>query len=177
MTGPLRVSKWDQDEVDDDGPRPGHGGTPSSMTTKAGTAAKVGAAAAAPELAAANVILARRHRSTRSTTPKPDTTPDPAAKGSPANDRAAGGSGDAGGEGGTQPRAFTPPAPSPSLPSVAPTLRPPRHLSASEGTGFAAGLVLYTLALNYLRHGWPGVTGWLSAKFLNRPMAAPEGKF
>lgn len=51
-----------------------------------------------------------------------------------------------------------------------PTLRPPARLSASDGTGFMLGLVLYAVGLNYLRYGWPGVTGWLSAKFINEPV-------
>ena len=49
-----------------------------------------------------------------------------------------------------------------------PTLSP-RGLSMSDGTGFMFGLLLYTLGLSYLKHGPRGVTGWLSAKFLNRP--------
>src|SRR4051812_10140503 len=51
-----------------------------------------------------------------------------------------------------------------------PTLRAPARLSASDGTGFMLGLVLYAIGLNYLRYGWPGVTGWLSAKFINEPV-------
>ncbi len=49
-----------------------------------------------------------------------------------------------------------------------PTLTPPRRLSIDDGTGFALGMLLYVLGLNYLRHGPAGVKGWLSAKFLNR---------
>jgi len=38
----------------------------------------------------------------------------------------------------------------------------------NQGASFLLGLVGYALVLNYLRYGWPGVTGWLSAKFLNK---------
>lgn len=55
-------------------------------------------------------------------------------------------------------------------PIGAPTLRPPSKLSTADGSGFALGLILYALGLNAIRYGWPGVTGWLSAKFLNKPM-------
>ncbi len=46
-----------------------------------------------------------------------------------------------------------------------PTLTP----AVSDGTGFALGMVLYALGLNYLRYGPAGVKGWLSAKFFNKP--------
>lgn len=60
----------------------------------------------------------------------------------------------------------------PSLPSMpSPTLTPPKRLQSGDLGGFAAGLLLYTLALNYLRYGPEGVTGWLKAKFLNQPAA------
>lgn len=36
-----------------------------------------------------------------------------------------------------------------------------------QGASFLLGLLGYALAINYLRYGWPGVTGWLSAKFTN----------
>jgi hypothetical protein len=54
-----------------------------------------------------------------------------------------------------------------------PTLRPPSRLSASDGTGFALGILLYVLGMNYLRNGMPGVTGWFNAKFFNKPGAGP----
>lgn len=50
------------------------------------------------------------------------------------------------------------------------TLKPPRQLSAKDASGFAFGLVLYAMALSGIKHGPPGVTGWLKAKFLNKPM-------
>jgi hypothetical protein len=56
----------------------------------------------------------------------------------------------------------------PSIPSVSPTLTPPKRLNGGDLAGFMTGLLLYTLALNYIRFGKSGVTGWLSAKFLNR---------
>ncbi len=60
----------------------------------------------------------------------------------------------------------------PSLPSLpSPTLTPPKRLQSGDLGGFMAGLLLYTLALNYLRYGPEGVTGWLGAKFLNKPAA------
>jgi len=51
------------------------------------------------------------------------------------------------------------------------TLKPPRSLNAKDASGFAFGLVLYAMALSGIKHGVPaGITGWLSAKFLNKPM-------
>lgn len=50
------------------------------------------------------------------------------------------------------------------------TLKPPRRLSAKDASGFAFGLVLYAMALSGIKHGPAGVTGWLKAKFLNKPM-------
>lgn len=60
--------------------------------------------------------------------------------------------------------------------SITPTLSLPRRPGAGDVAGFGAGLVLYVLVLNYIKHGPAGVTGWLGAKFLNRPFhpdAAP----
>jgi hypothetical protein len=54
------------------------------------------------------------------------------------------------------------------------TLTPPRHMRRGDVAGFAAGLLAYTLVLNYIRHGREGVSGWWSAKFLNKPMPSPE---
>ncbi|MBM7510041.1 hypothetical protein JOE61_003855 [Nocardioides salarius] len=54
------------------------------------------------------------------------------------------------------------------------TLTPPRRLTANDGAGFLGGLFLYVLALNYLRYGKEGVTGWLGAKFVNRPWTPPD---
>lgn len=49
-----------------------------------------------------------------------------------------------------------------------PTLRPPRHLSADDGSGFLLGLLLFAIGTSYWRYGIPGVKGWFSAKFLNQ---------
>lgn len=68
----------------------------------------------------------------------------------------------------------------PSLPSIpTPTLKPPRKLDSGDVAGFLTGLLFFTLGLNYLRYGPSGVTGWLSAKFLNKVTvnAAPSGGF
>lgn len=54
------------------------------------------------------------------------------------------------------------------------TLTPPKKLTASDGAGFLGGLLLYVLALNYLRYGKDGVKGWLGAKFVNRPFYPPD---
>lgn len=73
-------------------------------------------------------------------------------------------SGPAGGQRGGSPT-FARPAGSAGSSLPHPTLTP----SMSDGTGFALGLVLYALGLNYIRYGPPGVRGWLAAKFLNKP--------
>lgn len=54
------------------------------------------------------------------------------------------------------------------------TLTPPKKLTANDGAGFLGGLLLYVLALNYLRYGKDGVKGWLAAKFVNRPWSPPD---
>lgn len=57
----------------------------------------------------------------------------------------------------------------PSLPSLpSPTLKPPRRINGGDLAGFATGLLLFTLGVNYLRYGSDGPKGWLSAKFLNK---------
>ncbi|MEN8672579.1 hypothetical protein [Nocardioides sp.] len=66
----------------------------------------------------------------------------------------------------TTARSFTPPA-VPSLTNF--TLTPPKKLDAGDVGGFLAGLLVYTLALNYIRSGPEGITAWLRAKFLNEP--------
>jgi hypothetical protein len=55
-----------------------------------------------------------------------------------------------------------------------PTLRFPRQMS--DAGGFAAGLFLYILVINYLRYGPDGVTGWFKAKFLNQPIAEGDAQ-
>lgn len=54
------------------------------------------------------------------------------------------------------------------------TLTPPKRLTVNDGAGFLGGLLLYILALNYLRYGREGVKGWLGAKFVNRPWTPPD---
>jgi hypothetical protein len=54
------------------------------------------------------------------------------------------------------------------------TLTPPKKITANDGAGFLGGLLLYVLALNYLRYGKDGVKGWLGAKFVNRPWMPPD---
>lgn len=56
-----------------------------------------------------------------------------------------------------------------------PTLTPPSR--ARDAGGLLAGMLLYTAAITYIRYGPAGWTGWLKAKFLNRPMQGlPKGK-
>lgn len=45
----------------------------------------------------------------------------------------------------------------------------------SQGAAALAGVIAYALAINYLRYGWPGVSGWLSAKFLNQVTLKTQG--
>jgi hypothetical protein len=52
--------------------------------------------------------------------------------------------------------------------SWSPTLSPPSR--ARDAGGFAFGLLVYTAAITYIRYGPKGWTGWLSAKFLNKPI-------
>jgi hypothetical protein len=54
------------------------------------------------------------------------------------------------------------------------TLTPPKRLTVNDGAGFLGGLLIYILALNYLRYGRAGVKGWLGAKFVNRPWTPPD---
>lgn len=99
-------------------------------------------------------------------TPSRTSQPQPAPAASPA-------AGGGGGAGGGSSQGATPPG-GPSLASLAtpdlpsPTLKLPKRLDGGDAAGFAAGLLLYTLALNYLRYGPEGVKGWLRAKFLNQ---------
>ncbi|MEV4557790.1 hypothetical protein AB0K51_12410 [Kitasatospora sp. NPDC049285] len=56
-----------------------------------------------------------------------------------------------------------------------PTLTPPTR--ARDAGSLLTGLLLYTVAITYIRYGAAGWRGWLSAKFLNKPLQglAPEG--
>jgi hypothetical protein len=55
-----------------------------------------------------------------------------------------------------------------------PTLTPPRKVKAADMGGFAFGLVLYALAVSYIRYGAKGPPGWLAAKFLNKPIQGED---
>jgi hypothetical protein len=59
-----------------------------------------------------------------------------------------------------------------SLPT--PTLRPPRGLTSKDAGGFALGLLVQALAVSYIRYGAAGPKGWLSAKFLNKPIQGKD---
>lgn len=37
-----------------------------------------------------------------------------------------------------------------------------------HGGSLVVGLVAYAIGVNYLQHGWPGVTAWLKAKLMNK---------
>lgn len=63
-------------------------------------------------------------------------------------------------------------------PTASPAAPPPARSSGGgsgpkiemvdDGANFAVGMIAYALFINYVRYGWPGVTGWLSAKFINK---------
>lgn len=57
--------------------------------------------------------------------------------------------------------------------SWSPTLHAPAR--ARDAGGLLAGLLLYTAAITYIRYGAAGWKGWLSAKFLNKPMQGKAG--
>jgi hypothetical protein len=42
----------------------------------------------------------------------------------------------------------------------------------ADAGGFLSGLAVYTVVIIYVRYGPKGWLGWLSAKFLNKPMSA-----
>lgn len=56
-----------------------------------------------------------------------------------------------------------------------PTLKLPGKPSAGDVSGFAFGLLLYVLALSYIKYGKDGPRAWLAAKFLNKPMTPATG--
>lgn len=60
----------------------------------------------------------------------------------------------------------------PGWSSLKPTspMKPPTR--AANAGGFLTGLALYTVVVIYIRYGAAGWKGWLSAKFLNKPMAS-----
>lgn len=45
--------------------------------------------------------------------------------------------------------------------------------TAARGGGIMLGLVAYSIGINYLRNGWPGVKAWFAAKFLNQTTSGP----
>ena len=45
--------------------------------------------------------------------------------------------------------------------------------TAARGGGIMLGLVAYSIGINYLRNGWPGVRAWFAAKFLNQTKSGP----
>lgn len=46
----------------------------------------------------------------------------------------------------------------------------------NDGAGVILGAVAWALILNWLRYGTRGARGWISAKFINKPMGGPGGK-
>jgi hypothetical protein len=60
------------------------------------------------------------------------------------------------------------------------TARSTRSVLGGRSPGSASGLVLglagYAIVINYIRWGTPGVKGWFSAKFVNKPFTAPGTK-
>jgi hypothetical protein len=59
-----------------------------------------------------------------------------------------------------------------SLPK--PTLKPPRRPTSKDMGGFAFGLLIHALVVSYIRYGAAGPKGWLSAKFLNKPIQGDD---
>jgi hypothetical protein len=55
-----------------------------------------------------------------------------------------------------------------------PRLRPPRTTSAKDAGGFLLGLVLHALVVSYIKYGSAGPTGWMKAKFLNKPVQGED---
>lgn len=47
--------------------------------------------------------------------------------------------------------------------------------AAISGGSIILGLVAYAIGVNYLQHGWPGVTGWLKAKLMNKTSQQGNG--
>lgn len=65
-------------------------------------------------------------------------------------------------------RAFTSAADIAGRGSWSPTLHAPAR--ARDAGGLLVGLLLYTATITYIRYGVAGWRGWLSAKFLNKPL-------
>jgi hypothetical protein len=54
------------------------------------------------------------------------------------------------------------------LPAAGQAVKGPSIEIANQGAALIAGLIGAALVINYVKYGWPGVTGWLSAKFTNK---------
>lgn len=46
------------------------------------------------------------------------------------------------------------------------------HTRMQDASGLLTGVLLYTVVIVYVRYGAAGWKGWLSAKFLNKPMSS-----
>lgn len=57
--------------------------------------------------------------------------------------------------------------PTSSSPSSSPGLGRAAQIRG-EGAPAILGMVVFCVAINWFRYGWPGVTGWFSAKFENK---------
>jgi hypothetical protein len=62
--------------------------------------------------------------------------------------------------------------PAAAPPIAAPVAGGPGGPIKGEGAPAILGIVAYCLVINWFRYGWPGVTGWFSAKFINKPTIA-----
>lgn len=40
--------------------------------------------------------------------------------------------------------------------------------ASEQGASLLLGAIAYALGVSYIAYGWPGVTGWFSAKFINK---------
>lgn len=47
--------------------------------------------------------------------------------------------------------------------------------AAISGGSILTGLIAYAIGVNYLQHGWPGVTAWLKAKLMNETAQQGNG--
>jgi hypothetical protein len=43
---------------------------------------------------------------------------------------------------------------------------------SQQGSGLFLGMIVYCVGVNFLRYGSAGVTGWIAAKFWNKPMGS-----
>lgn len=56
--------------------------------------------------------------------------------------------------------------------AAAATAKPTAKATHAVG-GLLFGMFAYALLINGIRYGTPGITGWLNAKFFNKPMQGP----